>query len=279
MYEPILSFLREIFSLMYMVLTEDIKTFSPNAYNVLSILSSSLVGVGIAITLVSFLLAEADASVMLAEHKSIVSMLKVILKLGIVLTLVTHSVEGLLLPAFAMVRELIAGLFAAVGMGPDSDYLQGLTGYFDANAANPFEWSLNSMFSFNIYTLIFSIAAVVSGVVLLLTVIGRFLKIYVYMCFAPVALAFFAGSQGISRYGQNYLTNALAVVAEGLTISVCLLLFQAIIGDAALMQRIDQLFSFLGEMAKPGLVVLFLGSLGAMVKVADTLTHKLLGFS
>ena len=114
---------------------------------------------------------------------------------------------------------------------------------------------------------------------LLLTVIGRFLKIYVYMCYAPVALAFFSGGPNISRYGQNYLTNMLSVVAEGLTISVCIIFFQAIVRDAALMQRVEELFSFLGEMAKPGLVVLFLGSLGAMIKGADTLTHRLLGFS
>lgn len=71
----------------------------------------------------------------------------------------------------------------------------------------------------------------------------------------------------------------LSVVAEGLTISVCIIFFQAIVSDAALMQRVEELFSFLGEMAKPGLVVLFLGSLGAMIKGADTLTHRLLGFA
>ena len=71
----------------------------------------------------------------------------------------------------------------------------------------------------------------------------------------------------------------LSVVAEGLTISVCIIFFQAIVRDAALMQRVEELFSFLGEMAKPGLVVLFLGSLGAMINGADTLTHRLLGFA
>ena len=279
MYEPILTFLQEVFRLMYTILTEDIQTFAPDAYDVLTILSSSLVGVGLAISLTSFLIAETDATVTMVENKSVVGILKLLLKLGIVFYLVTHSVEGILLPAFSMVRLLIAQMFSAVGMGPDSDYLQALTGYFDASAANPFEWSLNTMFSFNIYTLIFSIAAVISGVVLLLTVIGRFLKIYVYMCYAPVALAFFSGGPNISRYGQSYLTNMLSVVAGGLTISVCIIFFQAIVRDAALMQRVEELFSFLGEMAKPGLVVLFLGSLGAMIKGADTLTHRLLGFS
>ena len=167
MYEPILTFLQEVFRLMYTILTEDIQTFAPDAYEVLTILSSSLVGVGLAISLTSFLIAETDATVTMVENKSVVGILKLLLKLGIVFYLVTHSVEGILLPAFSMVRLLIAQMFSAVGMGADSDYLQALTGYFDASAANPFEWSLNTMFSFNIYTLIFSIAAVISGVVLL----------------------------------------------------------------------------------------------------------------
>ena len=279
MYEPILAFLQEIFSLMYTVLTEDIATFAPDAYNALMTMSSSLVGVGISISIVSFLLAEINASVSLFEHKSIVSILKVMVKLGIVLALVTHAVDDILLPAFGMVRALIASLFSAVGMGPDSDFLQALAGCFDRDASNPFDWTLNSMMSFNIYTLIFSIVAVVSGIVLLLTVIGRFLKIYVYICFAPLSIAFFSGSPAIGRYGQNYLANTLSVVCEGLTISVCMILFQAIIGDAALMQRVETLFGFLEEMAKPALIVLFLGSLSAMIKGADALTHKLLGFS
>ena len=32
MYEPILTFLQEVFRLMYTILTEDIQTFAPDAY-------------------------------------------------------------------------------------------------------------------------------------------------------------------------------------------------------------------------------------------------------
>lgn len=53
----------------------------------LTILSSSLVGVGLAISLTSFLIAETDATVTMVENKSVVGILKLLLKLGIVFTL------------------------------------------------------------------------------------------------------------------------------------------------------------------------------------------------
>lgn len=87
MYEPILTFLQEVFRLMYTILTEDIQTFAPDAYEVLSVLSSSLVGVGLAISLTSFLIAETDATVTMVENKSVVGILKLLLKLGIVFSL------------------------------------------------------------------------------------------------------------------------------------------------------------------------------------------------
>lgn len=279
MYLPILTFLETVFNLMYTVLTQDLTTYAPSAYTALETITSLLVGVGIGVCVISFLMGQADATVALAEHKSLVSLMKTYLRLIIVAALVSRSVDSILMPLFGMVRATIAELFSAVGMGPDSNFLQALTGFFDRDASNPFDWTLNSMMNFNIYTLVFSIAAVVSGIVLLLTVIGRYLKIYVYFCFAPIAIAFFAGGHSISRYGQNYIANVIAVAAEGITISVCIIIFRAIVSDAALVSTVESLFGFLGDMAKPGMVVLYLGSLSAMIKGADTLTHKLLGFA
>lgn len=279
MYQPILTFLETVFSLMYTVLTQDLTTYAPSAYTALITITSMLVGVGLGVCVISFLMGQANAAVTLAEHKTFVSFAKTYLRLIIVAALVSRSVDSVLLPLFSMVRDTIARLFSAVGLGADSDFLSQISSYFDTTATNPFEVTITSMMSFNIYTLIFSIAAVVSGVVLLLTVIGRYLKIYVYFCFAPIAVGFFAGGNSLSRYGQNYTANVIAVVTEGITISVCIIIFRAIVSDAALISAIETMFELLGDMAKPGMIVLYLGSLSAMIKGADTLTHKLLGFS
>lgn len=279
MYLPILTFLETVFALMYAVLTQDLTTYAPSAYAALENMTSMLVGVGLGVCVISFLMGQTNAAVTLLEHKSLVSLIKTYLRLIIVAALVSRSVDSILLPLFSVVRDTIAELFAAVGLGSESDFLGQIANYFEEAATNPFEVTITSMMNFNIYTLIFSIAAVVSGIVLLLTVIGRFLKIYVYFCFAPIAVGFFGGGNTLSRYGQNYAANVIAVVAEGITISVCIIIFRAIVSDAALVSAIENMFGFLGDMAKPGMIVLYLGSLSAMIKGADTLTHKLLGFS
>ena len=164
---------------MYTVLTQDLTTYAPSAYTALITITSMLVGVGLGVCVISFLMGQANAAVTLAEHKTFVSFAKTYLRLIIVAALVSRSVDSVLLPLFSMVRDTIARLFSAVGLGADSDFLSQISSYFDTTATNPFEVPITSMMSFNIYTLIFSIAAVVSGFVLLLTVIGRYLKIYV----------------------------------------------------------------------------------------------------
>ena len=65
------------------------------------------------------------------------------------------------------------------------------------------------------------------------------------MSIAPVPLAFFAGGNVTAMYGRNYIKNV---------------------------------FGVLGTMAKPVMLLLYLSSLSAIIKGADNMTHKLLGF-
>lgn len=129
----------------------------------------------------------------------------------------------------------------------------------------------------NILTGILYIAVIISGLVLLLTVFGRFLKVYVYMSIAPVPLAFFAGGNVTAMYGRNYIKNVFGVCMEAVTMVIAIQLFCAI-ADDAVMTQVGGMLGFLGTMAKPVMLLLYLSSLSAIIKGADNMTHKLLGF-
>ena len=113
--------------------------------------------------------------------------------------------------------------------------------------------------------------------ILLLTVFGRFLKVYVYMSIAPVPLAFFAGGNVTAMYGRNYIKNVFGVCMEAVTMVIAIQLFCAI-ADDAVMTQVGGMLGFLGTMAKPVMLLLYLSSLSAIIKGADNMTHKLLGF-
>ena len=97
------------------------------------------------------------------------------------------------------------------------------------------------------------------------------------MSIAPVPLAFFAGGNVTSAYGRNYIKNVFGVCMEAVTMVIAIQLFCAI-ADDAVMTQVGGMLGFLGTMAKPVMLLLYLSSLSTIIKGADNMTHKLLGF-
>lgn len=88
------------------------------------------------------------------------------------------------MPMFSVVRSLTSRLIEAMGGQA------GLLPNIDESSPGGVAGAIGELLSINILTGILYIAVIISGLVLLLTVFGRFLKIYVYMSIAPVPLAF-----------------------------------------------------------------------------------------
>lgn len=249
MYELVLQFLTQIFGLMYSVLTEDLSDFSPHAYEYISILNTILKGFASSLMLVAFCVGYIQSAVSLIEQKTPIAIFKTLARLVIVNALVVRGTDIILMPMFSVVRSLTSRLIEAIG----------------------------ELLPINILTGILYIAVIISGLVLLLTVFGRFLKIYVYMSIAPVPLAFFAGGNVTAMYGRNYIKNMFGVCMEAVTMVIAIQLFCAI-ADDAVMTQVGGMLGFLGTMAKPVMLLLYLSSLSAIIKGADNMTHKLLGF-
>ena len=70
------------------------------------------------------------------------------------------------------------------------------------------------------------IVAIVLSVTLILTVVGRFFKIYMYAALAPIPLSSF-GSESTQSMGQNFLKACVAISVEGLVIAIAMIVFAA----------------------------------------------------
>jgi len=124
-------------------------------------------------------------------------------------------------------------------------------------------------------TLLGSLMITVLAFIMILTVYGRFFKIYMYAALSPVALASFAG-EGTSHFGKAFLRSYVGVCMEGAVIVLACIIFSAfsssgtpVIDSSA--SVVTQVWSYLGE------VVFNLLVLVGLVKSADHIAKEMLG--
>ena len=124
-------------------------------------------------------------------------------------------------------------------------------------------------------TLLGSLFITVLAFVMILTVYGRFFRIYMYAALSPVALATFAG-EGTSSYGKAFLRSYVGVCIEGAIIVLACMIFSAfsstgISGIGGGDSVVAQIWSYLGEVIFNMLVLV------GLVKGADRIAKEMLG--
>lgn len=127
---------------------------------------------------------------------------------------------------------------------------------------------------FFIFGVIYVLVAIVCGGMLLLTVYGRYLKLYVMTVLAPIALSTWAGGRGIENTATAWIRTFLVNVFEIVVIAIVIAIANRMISSI----DFGQLESLLG-----GMVDGFGGALQSMftmilmtgaVKGADSLLHR-----
>ena len=123
-------------------------------------------------------------------------------------------------------------------------------------------------------TLIGSLLITVLSFIMILTVYGRFFKIYLYAAIAPVPLASFAG-EPTSSIGKSFVKSYAAVCLEGAIIILACIIYSAFVSapptidpDAS---AVNMVWSYVGELIF-GMLVLV-----GTVKMADRVSHEMFG--
>ena len=124
-------------------------------------------------------------------------------------------------------------------------------------------------------TLLGSLIITVLAFIMILTVYGRFFKIYMYAALSPVALASFAG-EGTSHFGKAFLRSYVGVCMEGAVIVLACIIFSAFASSGTTVidpdaSVVTQVWSYLGE------VVFNLLVLVGLVKSADHIAKEMFG--
>ena len=123
-------------------------------------------------------------------------------------------------------------------------------------------------------TLIGGLFITVLSFIMIMTVYGRFFKLYLYTAIAPVPLSTFAG-EPTQNVGKSFIKSYAAVCLEGAIIVLACIIFSlfaasppAIDPNAA---AVTQVWSYIGELVFNMLVLV-----GA-VKMADRVVREMMG--
>ena len=124
------------------------------------------------------------------------------------------------------------------------------------------------------------IVAIVLAITLILTVFGRFFKIYMFAALSPIPLSTF-GSESTQEVGRNFLKSFTAICAEGLIIGLALIVFTAYSQNPVITFEGTGIFEWVGNLAEEITfmftqvfhMILLLG----IIKGADQIVHRMFG--
>lgn len=122
-------------------------------------------------------------------------------------------------------------------------------------------------------TLLGSLFITVLSFVLIMTVYGRFFKLYMYTALAPLPLASFSG-EGTSSHGKAFIKSYIGVCMEGAVIVLACLIFTAFVGAEPAVASgsvVTQVWAYIAETVFNMLILV------GLVKASDRIVKEMMG--
>lgn len=254
---------------IWQLVTQSPQSFKGGAvWSVVVNIHGGLQAVGYALLVLFFVIGVMKTCSSFAELKRPELALKIFVRFALAKAAVSYGME-LMLALLRIVQGVIASILGAAGIGATeaaalpAEIVTAVEecGFFESIPL----WAVALIGSLFIWVLSF---------VMILTVYGRFFKIYIYAAIAPVPLAAFAGEPSRS-IGMSFVRSYAAVCLEGAVIVLACVVFSAfassppvVSADAA---AASMVWSYIGELIFNMLILV------GCVKMADRLVHEMMG--
>ena len=224
--------------------------------------------IGLALLVLFFVVGVMRTCGSFAEVKKPEHALKLFIRFAIAKGVVTYGLE-LMMALFNIVQGLVSTIMNAAGFGSAQQTVLPQEIVDAVESCGFFEsiplWAV---------TLIGGLFITVLSFIMIMTVYGRFFKLYLYTAIAPVPLSTFAG-EPTQNVGKSFIKSYAAVCLEGAIIVLACIIFSlfavsppAIDPNAA---AVTQVWSYIGELVFNMLVLV-----GA-VKMADRVVREMMG--
>lgn len=254
---------------IWQLITQSPESFKGGAiWNVIVNIHGALQAVGLALLVLFFVVGVMRTCGSLAETKRPETALKLFIRFALAKGAVTYGLE-LMMALLNIVQGVISTIMNAAGFGTaqqttlPAEIVTAVEdcGFFESIPL----WAV---------TLIGGLFITVLSFIMILTVYGRFFKVYLYTAIAPVPLASFAG-EPIQNVGKSFIKSYAAVCLEGAIIVLACIIFSVFAASPPVVNpdaaAVSMVWSYVGELAFNMLVLV--GS----VKMADRLVREMLG--
>ena len=224
--------------------------------------------IGLALLVLFFVIGIVKTCGSFAEVKKPEHALKLFSRFAIAKGVVTYGLE-LMMALFNIVQGLVSTIMNAAGFGTAQQTVLPQEIIDAVESCGFFEsiplWAV---------TLIGGLFITVLSFIMIMTVYGRFFKLYLYTAIAPVPLSTFGGEPS-QNVGKSFIKSYAAVCLEGAIIVLACIIFSlfaasppAVDPNAA---AVTQVWSYVGELLFNMLVLL------GDVKMADRVVREMMG--
>lgn len=228
----------------------------------------ALQAIGIALLVLFFLVGVVKTCGSFAELKKPEHALKIFIRFAIAKSVVTYGLE-LMLALCTIVQGMISTTMGTAGVGRGKDATlpeEIITAIEECGFLESIPlWAV---------TLIGSLFITILAFIMILTVYGRFFKLYLYAAIAPIPLATLAG-EPTQHIGISFLKSYAAVCLEGLIIILACIIFSVFASSSPVVNAdttvVSMVWSYIAQLVFNMLILV------GTVKMADRVVREMMG--
>lgn len=265
-----LEYLGNMLEKMWAILTTSPQTFKGGTiWSIISTINGVLGAIGTALLVLFFTVGVIKTCGSFAELRKPETAVKVFIRFAIAKYLIDNCLT-LLVDFVTIVQGIISKVTGASSIGTALEFI------IPSEVQSTFEGIgiLDGAIPVWAVCFIAHLAFIVIGIVLLLTVYGRFFRIYMYAAIAPIPLSTLAG-QPTENIAKSFLKSYAGVCMQGVVIVLACIIFTAY---AASMPQIDttaepltMVWRYVTEVCFNMLVLV------GLVKGSDRIIHDMMG--
>lgn len=254
---------------IWQLITQSPQTFKGGSiWSVIVNIHGALQAIGYALLVLFFVVGVVKTCGSFTDLKKPEHAVKVFVRFAIAKGLITYGME-LMMAILEIIQGVVSTIMRSAGFGtPQATVLpQEIVtaiedcGFFESIPL----WAV---------TLIGGLFITVLSFIMIMTVYGRFFKLYLYTAIAPVPLSAFAGEPS-QNIGKSFIKSYSAVCLEGAIIVLACIIFSLFASSPPVVDpdaaAVTQVWSYVGELVFNMLVLV-----GA-VKMADRVVREMMG--
>lgn len=254
---------------IWQLVTQTPETFKGGAiWKVILNIHGAVQAIGLALLVLFFVVGVMKTCGSLTEVKKPEHALKLFIRFAIAKIVVTYGLD-LMLSLFKIIQGVISTIITASGLGGTTSTTLPQEIITAVEKCGFFEsiplWAV---------TLIGGLFITVLSFIMIMTVYGRFFKLYLYTAIAPIPLSTFAG-EPTQNVGKSFLKSYCAVCLEGAIIVLSCIIFSLFASSPPVVDTsasaVTQVWKYIGELVFNMLVLV------GTVKLSDRVVREMMG--